>query len=966
MNRNLLRSICILVFIGQSWSTIYAASSEQPNIVLIISDDHDNEHLGFMGNKTVRTPNIDRLAAQGTVFNTCYLTASRCRPSLASLLSGRLPHQNGIYANILKDKDKGKQDADDEKMLSPKDSLPNLLKEAGYATYGSGKYWEGDGREMGFTHGLGKKRSFGQFGRKGQDELFDFIDEQSEKAPMFIWWAPLMPHTPHNPPVQFLEMFDPKEIPVPDYIKPGDREEFIKKEHLSLAMEAWTDDEIGKLRTKLKEKGEDKNTMYVFLIDNGWSNGLPAKGSVFEKGVRTPAFFSLPGRIPANKKRDDLISSLDIYPTILSYAGVKTPSSAMGIDLQRNIEVGTPVGRIESYGAIYPTMATNNGQYPERDVYALYVRTGNWKYVFYTRDVQGDVASRPFKLHHILAEAPLRHRGDQNLYNLKDDPLEMNDLSKNPKHKAFLNKLKGDVFRWWNATGGKAIPVKMTSFESPIKKQLPNLQTRQLPNSSKASSVNLEKPNLLFIAIDDLRPQLGCYGESWMKTPNIDRLAASGLLFNRHYVQVTTCGASRHALLTGLRPSVIEDYGNGPFKVHRDELAARPTESFPHLFKQNGYRTVVVGKVSHSNSNSSDDLSRSWSEVLQLKRRWGTRHNFVNAYAQIERPESAPQPRNKGYAFESVQVDDKGYPDGWIAEHAVNALNDLKSEPFCLAVGFVKPHLPFNAPTKYWDLYDPNKIPAIPFPSIPKNIDPNISLHPSFELMGQYDVPQGGLNDVDYIRKLRHGYCAAVSYADAQVGKVLDELDRLDLSKNTIVVLWGDHGWHLGDLGTWGKHTAYERALRSPLIVRLPEMKLGGQVTDALVETVDIYPTLAELCNLPSPQGLGGDSFAALLHDLDAPAPTEAFGYHRPWKNPNKPDPWGKTLRTDRYRFTVWTTERTGGDVVQVELYDHDVDSEESENIAGNYPALVQDMLARMGDDGMPWNPNMTGRELVK
>jgi iduronate 2-sulfatase len=168
-------------------------------------------------------------------------------------------------------------------------------------------------------------------------------------------------------------------------------------------------------------------------------------------------------------------------------------------------------------------------------------------------------------------------------------------------------------------------------------------------------------------------------------------------------------------------------------------------------------------------------------------------------------------------------------------------------------VGFVKPHLPFNAPTKYWDLYDPNKIPAIPFPSIPENIDPNISLHPSFELMGQYDVPQGGLNDVDYIRKLRHGYCAAVSYADAQVGKVLDELDRLDLSKNTIVVLWGDHGWHLGDLGTWGKHTAYERALRSPLIVRLPEMKLGGQVTDALVETVDIYPTLAELCNLPSP-----------------------------------------------------------------------------------------------------------------
>jgi arylsulfatase A-like enzyme len=722
-------------------------------------------------------------------------------------------------------------------------------------------------------------------------------------------------------------------------------------------MEAWTDDEIGKLRTKLKEKGEDKNTMYVFLIDNGWSNGLPAKGSVFEKGVRTPAFFSLPGRIPADKKRDDLISSLDIYPTILSYAGVKAPAAAMGIDLRGYIEDDTPVGREEIYGAIYPTAATNNGQYPERDVYALYVRTGDWKYVFYTRDVQGNVAGRPFKLHHILAEAPLRHRGDQNLYNLEDDPRELNDLSKNPKHKALLKKLRGDVFSWWNATGGKAIPENVTSIESSIKNELPNLQTRQSLNGIKASSVRLEKPNLLFIAVDDLRPELGCYGESWMKTPNIDRFAASGLRFNRHYVQVSTCGASRHALLTGLRPSEMVDYGNSPFKVHREELAARPTESFFHLLKQKGYHTTAIGKISHTKFDSQRDLPRSWTEVLNLEKSLG------EAFPpQMYRK----APDGKRYPFESEEIEDNGYRDGLIAEAAISKLQKLKGQQFAMAVGFIKPHLPFNAPKKYWDLYDPEKLPAIPFPSIPDGIDPNISLHPSFELVGQYSVPKGSLDSDAYRQNLKHAYCAAVSYVDAQIGKVLDELDRLGLRKNTLVILWGDHGWHLGDLGTWGKHTAYERALRSPLIVRLPGMETQGLTSEALIETVDIYPTVSELCGLTAPKGLGGESFAAILRDLEAPSPTEAFGYHRPWKNPNKPDPWGKTIRTDRYRFTVWTTERTGGEVVQVELYDHDVDSEESVNIAGKYPALVQEMLARMGDDGMPWNPNTTGRALVK
>lgn len=466
---------------------------------------------------------------------------------------------------------------------------------------------------------------------------------------------------------------------------------------------------------------------------------------------------------------------------------------------------------------------------------------------------------------------------------------------------------------------------------------------------------NTSRPNVLFIAVDDLRPWIGYYGASWMKTPNMDRLAATSRVFNRHYVQVATCGASRHTLLTGLRPRKSGDYGNGPFKSNKDDLAARETESFPHLFKQNGYRTHAIGKVSHSNVSSAIELPRSWSGVTTLQRRWGTRHNFVNAYAQVERPASVPEPRNKGYAFESVPLGDKAYPDGWIAEHAVNALNELKDETFLLAVGFMKPHLPFNAPSKYWDQYDPSQIPPISFEEFSEDIEQGMSTNSSFELLGQYDVPEGGLEDDAYTRKLRHGYCAAVSYVDAQVGKVLDELDRLNLSQNTIVILWSDHGFHLGELDSWGKHTAFEHAMRSPLMVRVPGMNSPGAMTQSLTETVDIYPTLVELCELELTEPVGGTSFVEILINPDAEGDAEAFSYNRPWKyseNPYSSGPWAKTMRTDRYRFTRWTTEIEGGEVVQEELYDHWVDPGEQRNIASKNPRLLKLLSERLGNDG--------------
>ena len=286
--------------------------------------------------------------------------------------------------------------------------------------------------------------------------------------------------------------------------------------------------------------------------------------------------------------------------------------------------------------------------------------------------------------------------------------------------------------------------------------------------------------------------------------------------------------------------------------------------------------------------------------------------------------------------------------------------------PFLLAAGFKRPHLPFNAPRRYWDLYKPEEIPVTPWPALPENTDPTISSHgflPSFELVGQYDVPEGALEDPAYLRNLRHGYLASVSYVDALIGKMLAALDELELADNTVVVLWGDHGWHLGDLGVWGKHTAHEHAMRSPLIVRTPGMNAPGESTDALIETVDIYPTLAGLCNLPLPEGLEGDSFENLLEDPRAQGPEAAFSYHRPWGRKDKigaeqemnAGPWARTIRTDRWRLTRWTTEIGGaGEVMQMELYDHTKDPGETRNIAADHPEVVAQLIQKLAEQYAP------------
>jgi arylsulfatase A-like enzyme len=296
----------------------------------------------------------------------------------------------------------------------------------------------------------------------------------------------------------------------------------------------------------------------------------------------------------------------------------------------------------------------------------------------------------------------------------------------------------------------------------------------------------------------------------------------------------------------------------------------------------------------------------------------------------------AATPKNsRGPAFEGADVPDNTFQDGKVADLAVSTLKEIstRKEPFFLAVGFVKPHLPFVAPKKYWDLYDPAKIQLAPNKFRPKDA-PDYSILPGGELRNYHGIPEGSIPD-DLARQLKHGYYAAISYMDAQVGKVLDQLDRLGLAKNTIVILWGDHGWKLGEHDAWCKHSTVENDTNVALLLSVPGMKQAGAKTNSIVEFVDIYPTLSELAGLPLPKHLEGVSFKPLLDNPKQPWKQAAFSqYPRSGGKSVAGALMGYSMRTERYRFTVWVGREDHSKVDAIELYDHQTDPQENTNIA--------------------------------
>ncbi|MEW4527262.1 sulfatase [Maioricimonas sp. JC845] len=427
-----------------------------------------------------------------------------------------------------------------------------------------------------------------------------------------------------------------------------------------------------------------------------------------------------------------------------------------------------------------------------------------------------------------------------------------------------------------------------------------------------ATAADSSRPNVLFIAIDDLRPQLRCYGEEQMVSPNIDRLAASGVLFEQAYCMVPTCGASRASLMTGLRPSP-KRFVNYLTRASQD--APGITTMNTH-FRENGYETVSLGKVFHHK----DDNADGWSQPAWRPKTSIAYHVPENQMLHRQRQRQEGR-RGRGPAFEAADSPDNDYADGRVAAKAVEELKRLseEDEPFLMAVGFFKPHLPFVCPKKYWDLYDRDAI-RIPETYHRPQGAPDIALHTSGELRSYAGIPPKGPVSDETAISLIHGYYACVSFTDAQIGRVLDTLDELGLADNTIVVLWGDHGWNLGEHKLWCKHSCFETSMHIPLIIRAPGIK-GGRRTDAMTETIDLYPTLCELAGLPLPDHLQGESLVARLRDPDANWEDTAVGRYKT----------GDTIRTDRYRFSEYLGQK--GKRLGRMLYDHQADPGEDTNI---------------------------------
>ena len=445
-------------------------------------------------------------------------------------------------------------------------------------------------------------------------------------------------------------------------------------------------------------------------------------------------------------------------------------------------------------------------------------------------------------------------------------------------------------------------------------------------STAEEATVIKKQPNVLLICVDDLRPELRSFGAEYIHSPNIDALAAAGRAFHHHFVQAPTCGASRYTLLTGQYGPA----GNGALfqraaRVKTD--ASLVTPSLPAWFRQHGYTTVSVGKVSHHpggrggpdwNDKNQLEMPHSWDRHLLPAGAWQHPRGWMHGLANGEIRKNAKDMD----LFQSQAGGDEIYPDGVSINEALRQLTSLSESkvPYFLAVGVLRPHLPFGAPAKYFELYKDTELPKIAHAEKPRG---KTTWHGSGEFMKYNRWGRNPNTDADFAIDVRKAYAACVSYADAQVGRLINRLDQLGQRDNTIIVLWGDHGWHLGEHSIWGKHALFEESLHSPMIISTPKMSHVGEATQAMVETLDIFPTLCELAKLEIPTNLDGVSLLPLLLNPQGKGHA-AIGYAGR----------AKTIRSDTHRLILHNDGFT-------ELYDHTSAEKETSNVAEAYPDVV-------------------------
>jgi len=489
---------------------------------------------------------------------------------------------------------------------------------------------------------------------------------------------------------------------------------------------------------------------------------------------------------------------------------------------------------------------------------------------------------------------------------------------------------------------------------------------------SPPACLSADRPNVLLILVDDLKPALGAYGDPVAKTPNLDALAARGMRFDAAYCNQAVCAPSRFTLMLGSHSTSTGLYGlNNRLRESMPEAV-----TMPQYFARYGYRTESLGKVFHiGHGNEGDPESFSVPhfkekviEYVDPESTDGgklTREEAFFTNQELDNIKSLP----RGAAYESPDVGDTAYADGRVAAETIERLQAAKQRrenndtPFFIAAGFARPHLPFSAPRKYWDLYDPAELPMPRHEELPIG-SPEVAQKRGGEITNYKPVPEPPKKGQEALkpnsqekasepsfpaelkRDLIHGYYASTSYVDAQIGKVVDALDELQLADDTIVVLWGDHGFHLGDLGIWTKHTNYEQANRIPILITAPGVTRPNSATDQPTETVDLFPTLAELAGLPAPkvpQPIDGVSLVPVLKNPRARVRDHAYHAYPKRK-------MGRAIRTDRYRLVQWKPIGGKEAAAQYELYDYQADPLETRNLADRRPKVVAELKAILAE----------------
>jgi len=925
-----------------------AAVAAPPNILLIVSEDNGPE-LGCYGDAFARTPNLDRLAAEGTRFNRAFVPQAGCSQSRASFLTGLYPHQHGQIGLATWNFRLYREDTP---------NLPRSLKAAGYRTGIIGKLHINPASAFPFdVHEIANAN----FARKNLDDyarhaatFFDAGD-----APFFLSvnfpdahdpWLRQVGGLPRRPQTG-------SEVKAMPYmgIDPPAMREMIADYYNSLSR---LDTLVGDLLAALQRSGKAENTIVVYLGDHG-ADMLRGKRTCYEGGVRVPLLLRWPGHVKP-QTRDELVSTIDLMPTLLAAAGAAPVSGLPGRRLQPLFDSGPVAWRSHLFTEYHTHSARN--WFPQRAV-----RNDRFKlienllpgevhpdYELTLAKIVGEAKlsspKPPLDPHAVIAAAApevrdayarMRQPPRFELYDLRADPYEFRNLADEPEHATTLKELRRQLTAWRARTDDpllKDANLRRLTSEVRAVKSKKAARSRVWGYPDYFFAREPDRPNVLMIIVDDMNDWVGCLGgHPGVKTPHIDRLAKRGMLFTNAHVAAPVCNPSRVAAMTGRLPSSTGVYDNRP--VWHEAL--RGVASIPGHFKTGGYRVIGGGKVYHHmpGFNRRSDWHEYFDQVFdshyqdRLARgldvsdfRWpeGFPLNGMAAVKSFSKP-----PKNaKEFDWGAWDKTDREMGDGKMVEWAVRLLAQPPTEPFFLVAGIYRPHLPFYAPREYFEMYPPDRI-ALP-PTKADDLDdlPAAGRKMAASRRGDYELV---MKSGKY-REFLQAYLANISFGDSLVGRLLDALDAGPAASNTVIVFWSDHGWHLGEKRHLHKFTLWERSTRIPFIVVAPGVTRPGVRSGKPVGTVDIFPTLIELCGLSAVADLDGASLAPLLRDptFDPKRPvltTSGRGNH--------------ALRTERWRYIRYA----GGDE---ELYDHDSDPNEWTNLAGKPAfAAVKSELAR-------------------